>query len=87
MLEDLLLPEYLKSQAGEAAFQRGEAYFCEGRVETLVDEENRVAGTVDGSGGQVYRAEIEVRHGDFIGIAPARWATGATSASIWRPWP
>ncbi len=59
MLEDLIQPEHLKSLAGAAAFQRGEAYFCEGRVEIAADEAERVAGAVEGGGREPYRAWIE----------------------------
>ncbi len=61
MLEDLILPEQLKVLAGPAAYKRGEAYFREGRVDLMVDEEDRVAGAVAGTGAEPYHARVEAR--------------------------
>lgn len=65
MLEDRLLPEQLQALAGDAAFKRGEAYFREGRVDILVDAENRLDGDVAGSGRHVYHAQIEAAQDDL----------------------
>ncbi len=65
ILDNLLQPDHLKSLAGAAAFKRGEAYFREGRVEIEADEEERVAGTVEGSEDEPYHAWIEATADDL----------------------
>jgi tetratricopeptide (TPR) repeat protein len=62
MLDDLILPEQLESLAGAAAFKRGEAYFREGRATIVIDEPDRVAGAVSGSGREPYYGQIQVRN-------------------------
>ena len=59
MLEDLITSDQLQSLAGTAAFKRGEAYFREGRAELMVAETDRLAGTVEGSEAEPYRARME----------------------------
>jgi uncharacterized Zn finger protein len=63
MLDDLIQPEHLASLAGTTAYKRGEAYFGAGRAALVIDEPDRVAGTVAGSGAEPYYGQIQARDG------------------------
>lgn len=65
MLDDLIRPEQLEALAGPAAHKRGLGYFHEGRVEITVDGEDRLAGMVEGSEREAYRAWIQAEAGEL----------------------
>ncbi len=63
MLDDLIRRQRLQALAGSTAFERGEAYFRDGRVEVVADEDDELAGSVEG--GEVYGVRLRAERGDL----------------------
>jgi uncharacterized Zn finger protein len=61
---DLLTPDLLKKLAGDRSYQRGEAYFRQGQVDSLAEYEGVLAAEVQGS--ESYQVEFSVDQGKLL---------------------
>jgi len=71
-LDDILTCDKLLELADERSYARGEAYFEDGRVQSLAENLNVVTGRVQGT--ETYQVKLWVEDGQLASSCSCRWA-------------